>query len=252
MTKNMILIELQKTRRTPAIWIMVLGPLFLSALVFLIYFFKGEDIVRHGMNPYDAFLSMGWNNSAFFLIPLFVVILNSLILNIEHSNGGWKMLLTSPVSRLNIYLSKWTVINLLSFLTHLFFALFLLGFVFLLSVLKPKIGFDGYEPDLQRFFWWSLKIFIATLGLSTLQYQFSLWMKNSFKSIGIGLMGVISGLILMRWEHIDYYPYAFTGLSFSRFDHENMQFFLHEYMSLAYAAGILIIGWFLWKRKQFR
>ncbi|MCF8218017.1 MAG: ABC transporter permease [Bacteroidales bacterium] len=250
MSQNMIAIEFKKIKHTPALWISVLAPLFLALMVFLIYFFQGDKLIRQGMNPYDSFLSMGWNNSAFFLIPLFVVILNSMIINIEHANGGWKMLLTAPVSRLTIYLSKWGIINLVSFITHVLFVIFLLLFVYLLSWLKPDLGFADYSPDLQRFFWWGLKIFIATLALSTLQFQFSLWMKNNFKSIGIGLMGVIAGLILTNWEHINYFPYAYTGLSFSLFNTES-GVLLHEYLSLAYTAVLLVIGWFFWRRKQF-
>lgn len=251
MSKNIIATEFKKIKHTPVIWISILAPLILALMVFLIFLFQGATFIRQGMNPYDIFLRMGWNNSAFFLIPLFVVILNSLIINIEHSNGGWKMLLTAPVSRLNIYLSKWGVINLWSLITHALFALFLLIFVNVLSWVKPGLGFADFSPDLQSFFWLSLKIFIATLALSTIQYQLALWMKNNFKSIGIGLMAVIAGLILSNWEHIDYFPYAYTGLSFNDFTNDT-GILLHEYLSLAYTAVILAVGWFLWKRKQFK
>ncbi len=252
MRNSLLINEFRKIKSTPAFWISILGPFLLAGLVFMIYLFAGDKLIRGDMNPYDKFLAQGWSNSAFFLIPLFVVLLNSLILNVEHSNGGWKVLLTSPVSRLNIYLSKWAVINILNLFTHFFYALVLLGFVYLLSVISPDLGFKDHEPDLTSFFWWTTKIFIGTLALSTLQYELSLWIKNSFKTIGIGIMAMIAGLILMQWEHVEYYPYAFPGLSFGKFDYQNMELFLHEYLSLAYTGVFLIIGWFLWRNKQFR
>ncbi len=251
MKSSMIAIELRKIKSTPAFWICILGPLLLAVLILLIYLFAGDKLIGHGVNPYDKILSQGWSTSAYFLLPLFIILLNSLILNVEHSNGGWKMLLTSPVTRLNIYLSKWAVINLLNLFTHIFYALILLGFAYLLSVIAPGLGFEGHSPDLKSFFWWTIKIFIGTLAMSTLQYELSLWLSNSFKSIGIGIMAMIAGIILMQWQHVDYYPYAFPGLSFERFNYQHMELFLHEYLSLGYTAAFLITGWFLWRRKQF-
>ncbi|MFO8054896.1 MAG: ABC transporter permease [Bacteroidales bacterium] len=251
MILKMIAIEFKKIRSTPALWISILGPFFISLLLFLI-FYSGNNYGGYGANPYDALLSRSWNFPSIVLIPMFVVIINSLIINIEHSSGGWKMLLTAPVSRFLVYVSKWISISLVILLTFLMMALFILGFVMLLSLLKPDAGFSGHNPDLQIFFWRTLKMFIATLAMSTLQYQLSLWMKNSFKSIGIGLIGVIAGMILMEWKYIDYFPYAYTGRSFTEFDPGNTGILLHEYLSLGYMAVFLIAGWFLWKGKQFK
>lgn len=249
----LIALEFSKLRATPAFWISVIGPFFLSALVFTIFFFAGESLVRQGMNPYDYFLSLGWNNSAFFLLPLYVILINALVVNVEHNNQGWKLLLTAPVSRLSIYLAKWISIVLFIFLTYVLFVLLLLGFAFLLALLKPEIGFSGYSPDLQRLFWWFFKMFVASLAMSTLQYQLSLWMKNVITPIGIGLLGVIGGLILIEnWKHVEYYPWAFTSQSFLSMSQGQNQLVLHEYLSLAYMAVILVGGWLLWRKKQFR
>ncbi|MFO8087061.1 MAG: ABC transporter permease [Bacteroidales bacterium] len=117
--------EFKKIRHTPAIWISVVGPLIMALLIFLIFYFQGERLVKMDVNPYNKFISMGINSVIMILFPLFVVIINSLILSIEHSAQGWKMLLTAPVSRLNIYLSKWGLIQLLVFLTLLLYLFYL-------------------------------------------------------------------------------------------------------------------------------
>ncbi len=248
----MIALEFNKLRATPAFWISVIGPFILSALVFTLFFFGGETRVRQGMNPYDFFLSMGWNISAFFLLPLYVVLINALVVSVEHNNEGWKLLLTAPVTRFSVYISKWISIILFILFTYSLFVVFLLGFVYLLSLLKPEIGFSGYSPDLHRLFWWFFKLFVASMALSTIQYQLSLWMKNAFKPIGIGLMGVVAGMILMEWKHVDYFPYGYTGQSFLSMSQGENHLVLHEYLSLVYMVVILAAGWFLWRRKQFR
>ncbi|MGM0648404.1 MAG: ABC transporter permease [Bacteroidota bacterium] len=245
--------EFKKIRHTPAIWISVVGPLIMALLIFLIFYFQGERLVKMDVNPYNKFISMGINSVIMILFPLFVVIINSLILSIEHSAQGWKMLLTAPVSRLNIYLSKWGLIQLLVFLTLLLYLFYLVVFVYVLSLLKPELNFSMHQLNLGYFALWFLKIFVAVLALSTIQYQLSLWLKNTFKTIGIGLLAVIAGLILIRMDFIDYYPYAYSALSFEIFpmNYPDTSLVKHEYWSLIYTAALLAGGWFLWKRKQF-
>ncbi|MCF8330996.1 MAG: ABC transporter permease [Bacteroidales bacterium] len=255
----MISIEVKKIRRSPVIWISILMPLILAAIIFLIFMLQGDRLIKPDMNPYERFISMGVNSTVIVLFPLFVVILNSLIISIEHDSGGWKSLLTAPVPRLKIYLSKWSIVNIVNFLTLVLFLIFLILFTGLLAIIKPDLGFAGHKLDLGYYAWWFLKIFIATLALSTLQYQFSLWMKNTFYSIGIGLLAVIAGLILMNLDFIDYYPYAYPVLSYKMFlenalnsNSIDQALFLHEYLSLAYTAVILSAGWFFWRKKQFK
>lgn len=252
MINKLLATDFSKLRSTSATWIITIGPLVITGLVFLIFFSKWNDPLPAGINPYDKFLSTGWSASATFLIPLFVVFINSLILNIEHSNEGWKNLLTAPVSKFSMYTSKWLNINIMNLLMHVVYVAFLLMFVYLFAALKPDVGFAGKSPDFEILMMRSLKIFIGTLGLSSIQFVLALWLKNKFKSVGIGMLAVIMGVMLLQWEHVEFFPYAYPALSFRQFDPGNMELLKHEYLSLAWMVFAFTAGWFLWRRKQFR
>ncbi|MEJ7678058.1 MAG: hypothetical protein WKG06_09380 [Segetibacter sp.] len=61
----------------------------------------------------------------------------------------------------------------------------------------------------------TIKSFISTLPILAIHFWLSFRIKNLIINIGIGLIGLITGLVLASpntWNNVIYYPYAFPAL----------------------------------------
>ncbi|WP_315817522.1 hypothetical protein [Paraflavitalea speifideaquila] len=57
-------------------------------------------------------------------------------------------------------------------------------------------------------------MYVSILAVTVIQYWISLRLKNYIAPVGIGLALLITGLVVIQWEHIRYYPFAYTMLTY--------------------------------------
>ncbi len=242
--------ELIKSKNTFAVWLVGLGAAFVPFLFFLIYLNRWEKFIpKTGENPWIVFFNNCLSTASFILIPFFIVLLSSLIVNIEHKSNAWKHLLTLPVSKSALYLNKLGVIIGLTLMCYGFFVIFTLLAASLLGLFKPKLGFLSHVPDVAQFLKIILQSFVSTLGVLAIHYWLSLRLKNIFVSLGIGLVGIITATVLLsRWDNTVYVPYAYTALTavptIIPKTYVNSSFFhFHELFSLVYFGVIGLAGY---------
>ncbi len=206
--KRGISAELFKFRRTFVLWLLVLAPAFVPAINFIILFKRGDKIIQDGQNAWAVLLG-NTIQPGNFLFPFFVMVIALFVNSIEHNSNTWKLIYTQPISRLATFLSKMKVFVLMIFFSLMLFAFFSLIVGYLLNVVKPELGFDQ-AFDKSLIFQACLKIFLASLGYASLQFALSQKSKNLMLSLGVGIGGVISVMILMNgWEYADYHPYGY-------------------------------------------
>jgi hypothetical protein len=73
-------------------------------LNFCILYFKGHLLLKPGDDGWAKYASMSWHTAA--VLPLFVVLLTSMVVGVENKAEGWKHLFALPVGRLPVWLSK--------------------------------------------------------------------------------------------------------------------------------------------------
>src|SRR5699024_5654148 len=129
------------------------------------------------------------NVSAFtpLAIVLGITILTSFISSIENETSAWKQLIALPVSKWTIYLSKFTVLAVLLFLSSCLLAIFTIGFgVFL------ELGADIPYWDIVRA---SFYPFFAALPVLALQLWIAVVSQNQAIPITTGILGTILAYI---------------------------------------------------------
>lgn len=150
-----------------------------------------------------------------FLFPFFVMMVALLVNNIEYSANAWKLTYAQPLTRFALYLSKMKVFIIMIFVSLMLFATFT-GLVGLsMRLVQPGLGF---EQDFSITYIYAImaKVFLATLGMASIQFFISQHWKNLILPLGIGIGGVISFMILSQgWEYAPYHPYGYTILSVS-------------------------------------
>ncbi|RFP67068.1 hypothetical protein D0N36_00860 [Hymenobacter lapidiphilus] len=196
-----------KLRRTAVLWLALGGGALPVLLNFLIFYFKGQHLIKPGQNPWPQYVGMSWQTASVLLLPLFVVLLSGLVVNLEN-RGGWRQLLAQPVSRGAVFGSKLLLLLGLNALAQVLYVLLLLAVGVLLGWLRPELGFQNHSISLLPVLRMLGHTYVATLGILGIQYAVALAFRGFVGPLTVGIGSIVSALTLLRWEHIDLVPYA--------------------------------------------
>lgn len=144
---------------------------------------------------------------------MFIVLITSLIIQIEHKSSGIKYLFALPIPKWSIYYGKlWVVlISILSSYVYFYIAILLFGT--LLGLFNSDFGFLEFQPDHLKYLEMLLMSFVASLGVVGIQFWMSFRFKNFIVPLAVGMILVIVGLIVMQAPESIYFPYAYNALS---------------------------------------
>lgn len=210
---SVLQIELLKTKRTASFWIgIILGAFFpIMALIYRANYVDQEIGKFMGKNFWFVYFQQSFQNQSVFLIPMFAIIACTLMVQVEVKNNAWKQVFTTPVIYLNIYLSKFLVILLMTSVYFLSFSITMIATGYILSMIEPDYGAFKTNPDYANIVWQMGRIFFYLLPILSIHFWLSLRFKNPFASIGIGLAMLILGIFLAAgWNHTDVVPYSYT------------------------------------------
>lgn len=186
-----------------------------------------------------------------------MVLLTSLVVNIETKATAWKHLYAQPVGRGAVFFSKLLLILALNAVALVLFVGLVLGAGALLGVLQPKLGFQAHAVPMEVVLRMLGRTYVATLGLLAVQYVVSLYWRSFVVPVGVGMGAVVATVALLSWEHADKIPYAaplMTSVSMRmskagvlEAGHELAK---HEWYSLAWCGGALLLGYLLLYRRN--
>jgi ABC-2 type transport system permease protein len=213
----------------------------------------------HNINPTapgaPTFIRKFVEQSLSLFLPLLVVVLSSDIVSSEHGGGQIKLLLTRPVPRWKILLSKYIAlifsISLMLFMT-IFFGYLLSGIIFGYKgwSLPVLTGFEVRGGQLLTHHvhlvpqWKYILMayglaWFSCLAVGTISFMVSVLVRSTASSMGIMLAAVISGSLLTQlapsWTQLKYL--AFTNLNLT--DYLSGQPILMEGMSLPFSLAVL-------------
>lgn len=240
--------EIIKTRRSASFWLSLLGSAVIPLIFFLIYTLKPEkNYARFESNPWDLHFVQGYQAFSAFLLPMFVILICSLIPQIEFKNNTWKQVFASPQSTGNIFFSKYaSILMMVVFLFIMFNVLMVLAGV-ISNLIYPKYTFLDKSIGWMMLLKLNFKTFVSLLGIVAIQYWLGLRFKNFIVPIGIGLGILVASMILSPWEHVDKLPYAFPFLTFMNVSQDKTELMgpllrNHELNSIGYFAFFTLIA----------
>jgi hypothetical protein len=207
--------EFLKCRHTAALWLTLMAAAFLPAINCLILVAKPTVFVaQFQQQPWISFLRMNWKNGASVILPVFVILLNNVIVQVEYKNNTWKQVYASPRKYADIFFSKFIIVQLFLLGFFLLFSLFIILSGYTISLLQKDYPFSSSAVPFRYLFILITRIYVAILGVSAIQYWLSVRFRNFIVPLGVGIGLWIAGLILMDWENIIYYPYMYSTLLF--------------------------------------
>ncbi len=209
--------ELIKLKRTFAFWLTIISAVLFPILFIVAYIFERETLVpAAGINPWEKFMVTQIENSTPFFIPMFIVLITSLIMQIEHKSLGIKHLFTLPVPKSSIYFGKLSIVILAIMVTYLYYYIAILLSGVLLGFVYPDLGFLNFSPEHLRYIKMLITSFVASFGIIGIQFWLSFRFKNFVIPLGFGMFLAIIGIIVSQApQQSIYFPYSFSVLSVS-------------------------------------
>jgi hypothetical protein len=208
--------EFLKSKRTAAFWLTVIGAAFVPIVTFIRlvarpdYF--GPVLIKN--NPWQLIINDNWQAASFFLFPMYVILVTSLVVQIEYRNNTWKQVYASPRTLADIFFSRFIVIHsLIVFCLFLFNASIIITACAANLVHKQYTFFDHAIPW-KTLFGLIAKIYFSILAITSIQYWLSLRFRNFIVPVGIGLALLITGFMINQWEQLYYYPYMYPVIAF--------------------------------------
>jgi len=245
-------------------WSAVLLPLLICLLLFIGFFSHSEKIAKlPGPMVWLQFAGAILAVMGSLLLPMLIIFIAYSVNNIEHKSETWKSLFSLPIAKWSIYSAKYFYALFLVLLCLTLFVLFTIGFGNFLSVLKPELKFNEYhiEKLLTQIYF---KLFLASLGILSIQFLLSLLFRDFLKPMGIGFVATIAGIIManLGWGYAYLFPYAHAMLTVKSLKPSNIangpavpqitvELFTKDiFVSLAVAVAVFILGYFIVLKKS--
>jgi hypothetical protein len=251
--------EFYKSRKTLGFWSAILLPLIIILLVSIGFFLKADKLAAMASAQlWGTFFAIPIGIMGSLLLPIFVIFVSYSVNSIEHKSDTWKTLFTLPISKWSIYSAKFLYAVFLIFLSLMLFATFTWAFGNLLGIIQPKLKFSGYHME-KELFQIYFKLFLASLGIISLQFLMSLIWKDFMKPMGLGFVAFIVGVILVqaaKWEYAYTFPYsqpllAIMGTSKKVKSAAGFEILTTDvYYSIGTAIVVFIIGYFIVERRS--
>ncbi len=255
--------EFYKSRKTLAFWAAIILPVLICGLIALGYYFNAEKVLKYnypGMVLWGQYSGASLGVMGMLILPFYVMFMAFSVNNIEHKNDTWKTLFAQPLNKLSIYAAKYLYAVVLLFICLLLFAFLTFTSGYILQMLVPKYTFNDYNPFLVLSKYYT-KLFLASLGILSVQFVFSLIWSDFLKPMGIGFVGIIGGIITANvgWAYAYLIPYSAPTLALritkvsKNAKPEDFPIFTQEiWVSLAFAAAMFVIGYFILLKRNIK
>lgn len=175
-------------------WVLTfLGPFGVVALQMVNYGLRKDYLLQQSDNDWEYYVLNVGSFTPLALV-LGIAILTSLIASVENETNAWKQLIALPVSKMSVYLSKFTVLAWLLLVSSFLLMVFTLAYGIFLD-----LGKDIPYSDVVKY---SFYPYFAALPILAVQLWIAIVSKNQGISITTGILGVIftySAYFLPDW-----------------------------------------------------
>ena len=204
--------ETLKLKRTLLIYLCLSAAAFAALMSFLEYLDLGPT-PKMGL-PWTVHFMKGREPLCLALLPLYVILICTLLLQIEYRDKTWKQVLSSPQKMFDIFMAKFITLQFMILAFLIVYNLLLVVTGMGAELMHPKL-YEG-EIDVYLIFIKNAQTYILVMGMSAIQFWFSLRFKNFIASLAIGIaLWFFAPLMvfLFKLSIVEQYPYAFTMLS---------------------------------------
>lgn len=242
--------EILKSKRTASFYSTIIAAGVVPFILLL-------DMTVDGISPensktiFNQMFIEGFRISSFAIFPMFVILIGTLMPQIEFRNNTWKQVFASPQTKSNVYIAKFLNIHLLMLLFLVANHLFMFFVAVIMHFVQPSLHILSQPLDGYNILVNVVNIYIAILALGTIQFWLGLRFKNFIVPVAIGLACWFAGSMMAmesKSSFAVYFPYSFQV--YATFDNFKSQLARVQWTSVSYAAAIFFIGFLDFKRRR--
>lgn len=201
-------------------------------------------------DPLNALFKILSEMNGVALFPLFIILICTLLPQIEYRNNTWKQVFASPQTKANVFLAKFMNVHLLMLVfliaTHLFMFLTIVA----VNFIKPTLNLFEHPLKGSTVLINAANAYILLLAVCAIQFWMGLRFRNFIVPIGIGFALWLTGTIMAvqyKSNLVYYFPYSFQAFPVST--KLKSQLTQVAWTSLGYALLFLIVGFFDFRRR---
>ncbi|RYG53829.1 MAG: hypothetical protein EOO01_03305 [Chitinophagaceae bacterium] len=242
--------EMLKTKRTASFYFTLVIAAFIPAILLLNILTGGSDLEAISKDPLNGIFRLGAERTGIAFFPMFVIMVCTLLPQIEYRNITWKQVFTSPQTKGNVFLAKFLNTNLLIVLFLIANLVFLSLVIVVTHITNPELNLLHQHFDASGLLIRTVNTYIMILALCTIQFWIGLRFRNFIIPIAVGLVLWITGMVLIFEESslAAFFPYSFQIFPFvSKFQPKMSQV---AWISVAYAAIFLVLGFLDFRSKR--
>lgn len=234
--------ELLKTKRTSSWYLAIAIPAIMPLLSIVGYDqANADDKIRS--NPWRTYFTDGFQMTNFIILPMFVILICTLLPQIECRNNTWKQVLASPQRRRDIYAARYLHVVLMIGVFLVSYTVFALLAVAAIEFISPAYTFHAYPLELSMLLEFNLKTFACVLGMSALQFWMGLHFKSFVAPIAIGFgLWFVAGMMVFEWKLPYAYIHPFAYPIYSVLEKPEAQQHTYILGSMGYCLLFLIAG----------
>ncbi len=242
--------EFLKTTGTASFYLTLIGAAVGPVIYLLNVLLDEDEIDASEKDPLNALFKMLSEMNSVALFPLFVILICTLLPQIEYRNNTWKQVFTSPQTKANVFLAKFMNVHLLMLVFLIATHLFMFLTIVVVNFIKPGLNLFNHPLDVSTILINAANAYILVLAVCSIQFWMGLRSRNFIVPIGIGFALWLTGTIMAvqyKSDLVFYFPYSFPAFPVStQLKSELTQV---SWISLGYALLFLIIGFFDFKRR---
>lgn len=242
--------ELLKTRRTASFYLTLIGAAVGPAMFLLNVLLDENELDASQKDPLNAVFKILSDMNGTALFPLFVILICTLLPQMEYRNNTWKQVFTSPQTKFNVFSAKFLNVHLLMLIfliaTHLFMFLAIVG----INFIKPSLNLFDQPLNASTVLINAANAYILLLAICAIQFWMGLRFRNFIVPIGIGFALWLTGTIMAvqyKSNLVFYSPYCFQAFPVST--KLKPQLTQVAWTSFGYALLFLSVGFFDFKRR---
>lgn len=242
--------ELLKTRRTSVVYLTLFAAAFGPFMSLLDLLLDGVE-KSHRANIFNELMTKKFMMTSVVAFPIFLILLCTLLLQIEYKNNTWKQVLTTPQHKSTILLAKYLNMQLLILLFLVTNFVLMFAVAVILHFREPDLHvlqqpLDGYKILVAR-----LSSYLALLAICSIQFWLSLRFRHFIAPMAIGIALWFTGTLLVlevKADFVNYFPYSFHAIG--TFPEYQPGFTDIHWISVGYALAFLTVGFLDFRRKR--
>ncbi|RYY94675.1 MAG: hypothetical protein EOO11_17405 [Chitinophagaceae bacterium] len=243
--------EILKTKRTASIYFTLIGAAAVPLILLLNMLVDNDVIEATRKDPLNGIFKLASEINGMVFFPVFVILVCTLLPQIEYRNNTWKQVFASPQKKGNVFLAKFFNINLLIVLFLVANLVFMWLVLVAVHFLDPALDLLHRPFDAKRQLLRTGNAYITILALCAFQFWLGLRFRNFIVPCAIGVaLWLTATMMTMEFKSslMIYFPYSFQ--IFPLMPRLQGQVDQVAWTSLAYALLFLTLGFFDFRRRR--